>query len=134
MDAAELKQWLGSVVRLTPVQKAELPKALSARDDEAEVGQLVDSWTRGCRGAGGLSPLPRHGVVRNRSASGLQRYKCRGCQRTINALSKTPLYDATSRLTRADRLVLWIGGCKPLKEFTVQWVFHDQMGGAKLKL
>ena len=30
-------------------------------------------------------------VVRNGSASGLQRYKCRTCQRTFNALSTTPL-------------------------------------------
>lgn len=30
-------------------------------------------------------------IVRNGSASGLQRYKCRACQRTFNALSKTPL-------------------------------------------
>ena len=43
MDAAELKWWLASVARLTPAQKADLFKALSARDDEAEVEQLVDS-------------------------------------------------------------------------------------------
>lgn len=43
MDAGELKRWLASVARLTSAQKAELLKALSARDEEAEVGQLVDS-------------------------------------------------------------------------------------------
>ncbi len=43
MDAAELKRWLMSVARLTPGQKVELLGALSARDDEAAVGQLVDS-------------------------------------------------------------------------------------------
>ena len=31
------------------------------------------------------------GVVRNGSADGLQRYKCRDCQRTFNALTGTPL-------------------------------------------
>ena len=88
MDAAELKRWLASVARLTPGQKAELLNALSARDDEAEVGRLVDSR---------LAPLPTcphcagTRIVRNGSASGLQRYKCRACQRTFNALSKTPL-------------------------------------------
>jgi transposase-like protein len=88
MDAAELKRWLASVTRLTPAQKADLLKALSARDDEAEVGQLVDSR---------LAQLPAcphcasTRIVRNGCASGLQRYKCRGCQRTFNALSKTPL-------------------------------------------
>ena len=88
MDAAELKRWLASVARLTPAQKAGLIKALSVRDDEAEVGQLVESR---------LARLPAcphcvgTRIVRNGSASGLQRYKCRACHRTFNALSKTPL-------------------------------------------
>ena len=88
MDAAELKRWLASVARLTPAQKAELLNALSARDDEAEVGRLVDSRLARlpvCPHCGGTR------IVRNGSASGLQRYKCRACQRTFNALSKTPL-------------------------------------------
>ena len=88
MDAAELKRWVASVVRLTPAQKAELLNALSARDDEAEVGRLVDSRLARlpvCPHCGGTR------IVRNGSASGLQRYKCRACQRTFNALSKTPL-------------------------------------------
>ena len=88
MDAAELKRWLASVARLTPAQKAGLLKALSVRDDEAEVGQLVESR---------LADLPAcphcagTRIVRNGSASGLQRYKCRACQRTFNALTETPL-------------------------------------------
>lgn len=88
MEAAELKRWLASVARLTPAQKAELLKALSARDDEAEVGQLVDSRVAqlpACPHCAGTR------IVCNGSASGLQRYKCRACQRTFNALSKTPL-------------------------------------------
>ncbi len=31
MDTAELKRWLASVARLTPAQKADFLKALSAR-------------------------------------------------------------------------------------------------------
>ena len=88
MDAAELKRWLASVARLTPAQKAELLNALSARDDEAEVGRLVDSRLArlpACPHCAGTR------IVRNGSASGLQRYKCRACRRTFNALSKTPL-------------------------------------------
>jgi transposase-like protein len=88
MDAGELKRWLSSVARLTPAQKADLLKALSVRDDEAEVGHLVDSRLA-------QSPACPHcastWIVRNGSASGLQRFKCRACQRTFNALSKTPL-------------------------------------------
>jgi len=88
MDAAELKRWLASVARLRPAQKAELLNALSAMDDEAEVGRLVDSRLArlpACPHCAGTR------IVRNGSASGLQRYKCRACQRTFNALSKTPL-------------------------------------------
>ena len=88
MDAGELKRWLSSVARLTPAQKADLLKALSVRDDEAEVGHLVDSRLA-------QSPACPHcastWIVRNGRASGLQRFKCRACQRTFNALSKTPL-------------------------------------------
>ena len=88
MNAAELKRWLASVARLTPAQRVELLSSLSARVDEAEVGQLVD--LRLAR----LPACPHFAgtrIVRNGSASGLQRYKCRACQRTFNALSKTPL-------------------------------------------
>jgi transposase-like protein len=79
---------MSSVARLTPPQKAMLLNALSAEDDETEVGRLVDSR---------LAQLPicphcaGTWIVRSGSASGLQRYKCRTCQRTFNALSKTPL-------------------------------------------
>ena len=88
MDAAELKRWLASVARLTPAQKAELLKALSTRDDEAEVGQLVDSRLAQSPGCPHCACTR---IVRNGSASGLQRYKCGACQRTFNAMSKTPL-------------------------------------------
>jgi transposase-like protein len=88
MDVIELKQLLGSVARLTAKQKAELLKALSAAGQGAQVCSLVESRMAQ------LSVCPHCGgarIVRNGSASGLQRYKCRACQRTFNALSTTPL-------------------------------------------
>ena len=88
MDAAELKRWLASVQRLTPAQKAELVRALTARDDAAVVGELVESRMAS------LPSCPHCAstrIVRNGTADGLQRYECRGCQRRFNALSKTPL-------------------------------------------
>jgi transposase-like protein len=88
MDAAELKKWLASVAQLTLAQNAVLLKARSASDDEAEVGQLVHSRFAQ------LPACPHRVATRilcNSSASGLQRYKCRDCQRTFNDLSKTPL-------------------------------------------
>jgi transposase-like protein len=88
MDAAELKVLLMSVTRLTPGQKADLRAALDAGGREEEIRSLVESRLveeRACPHCDGAR------VVRNGSASGLQRYKCRGCQRTFNALSTTPL-------------------------------------------
>lgn len=88
MDAAELKVFLMSVARLTPGQKVGLVAALGGVGREEEVCSLVESRLDEalacphCKGAW---------VVRNGSASGLQRYKCRGCRRTFNALSATPL-------------------------------------------
>ena len=88
MDALKLKQLLISVARLTVRQKAELLEALSARSDDAQVRSLVESRIAAlpaCAHCGDAR------IVRNGNASGLQRYKCRACQRTFNALSTTPL-------------------------------------------
>lgn len=89
MDATELKSLLALVARLTPGQRADLAAALGAvgcRDEEVRAQvelRLADALAcPHCQGAA---------VVRNGSASGLQRYKCRGCGRTFNALSTTPL-------------------------------------------
>jgi transposase-like protein len=88
MDAAELKRLLMSVPRLTLGQKADLLAALGAARHEDEVRSLLES-----RLSESLVCPHCHGakVVRNGSASGLQRYKCRSCLRTFNALSTTPL-------------------------------------------
>ena len=88
MDAAELKGLMVAVKRLTLGQKAELLAALDAGGDDTQVRSLLESrlsQTRACPHCEGTR------VVRNGSASGLQRYKCRTCRRTFNALSTTPL-------------------------------------------
>jgi tRNA(Ile2) C34 agmatinyltransferase TiaS len=69
MDTTEMKRWLASVARLTMAQKVELLNALGARDDETEVGQLVESRLARapvCPHCGGAR------IVRNGSASGLR--------------------------------------------------------------
>ena len=88
MDAGELKVFLTSASRLTPRQKADLLATWGAVGRDAEVYTLVESRLTEalvcphCQGAQ---------VVRNGNASGLQRYKCRACRRTFNALSTTPM-------------------------------------------
>lgn len=88
VDASRLKTFLLSVARLTVGQKAELLATLQSGGHEQEVCSLVESRlaeTLACPHCRCIK------VVRNGSASGLQRYKCRDCRRTFNALSTTPL-------------------------------------------
>ena len=88
MKAAELKRLLISVAQLSPGQRAELLAALNAGGQDQEVRLLLESRLveqRACPHCHGSW------IVRNGSASGLQRYKCRACRRTFNALSTTPL-------------------------------------------
>ena len=88
MKAAELKRLLDSVARLTMGQKADVLEALHAGGDDAEVRSIAESrlmQTPAC-------PHCEGGwIVRNGSASGLQRYRCRACRRTFNTLTCTPL-------------------------------------------
>ena len=88
MDAAELKGWLASVERLTPAQRLDLIRILSTRDDQAVVENLVESRFAQLPACPHCASVR---IVRSGRASGLQRYKCKACQRTFNALSKTPL-------------------------------------------
>ena len=77
-----------SLKRLTLGQKAELLAALDAGSHAEEVRSILEArllQTRTCPHCHGTR------VVRNGSASGLQRYKCQACRRTFNALSTTPL-------------------------------------------
>lgn len=89
MDAAELRVWLASVQRLTPSQRADLLRVLlNLRDDELDVTEAVEArraQVPGCPHCAGTCVV-RHGV-----SNGLQRYRCRTCARTFNALTKTPL-------------------------------------------
>jgi transposase-like protein len=88
MDAAELKRLVESVARLTLGQKAQLLGALREGGQDGQVLSILESR---------LIQMPAcphctgSWIVRNGSASGLQRYKCRTCGRTFNALSTTPL-------------------------------------------
>jgi transposase-like protein len=88
MKAAELKRLLISMTRLSSGQRAEVLAALDAGGQDEEVRLLLESHLveqRAC------PHCQASWIVRNGSASGLQRYKCRACGRTFNPLSTTPL-------------------------------------------
>ena len=87
MRSRELKRMLSMTAQLRPVQRAVLLRALSEQDEGAQVLALVQ--------ASPAVPTCPHctseQVVRNGRASELRRYKCRGCAKTFNTLTGTPL-------------------------------------------
>lgn len=85
MRSRELKRMLAQASRLTPPQRHELIRALGHTDEAAQVMQTLASRPVVCPHCHGQR------VVRNGHASGLQRYKCRACTKTFNALTATPL-------------------------------------------
>lgn len=83
-----MRRLLALVERLSRAQRRELVEKLKAQATATESIELVESpgrAPRGCPHGGG------HQVVRNGVADGLQRYKCRACGKTFNALTGTPL-------------------------------------------
>lgn len=86
------KQQLNRIVRaigsMTWTERARLIERLwlsQAADEARSIVERRMDGLRVCPGCGSLH------VVRNGQARGLQRYKCRHCGRTFNALSGTPL-------------------------------------------
>lgn len=88
MRQREMQRLLALVERLSRVQRREVLEKLRAQATASEAVELVESaggHARGCPHC--ASPW----VVRNGLADGLQRYKCRACGKTFNALTGTPL-------------------------------------------
>jgi transposase-like protein len=88
MKKQEMKRLLALVGRLTRGQRQELVGTLQAQsnaDASVEVSESTASQTRAC------PHCNSERIVRNGMADGLQRYKCRGCGKTFNALTGTPL-------------------------------------------
>ena len=87
MRQQELKKIRAMVERMTYHQRRDLMEELVGREAAGVCIGVIE-------GQGERHPCPHcgsHLVVRNGSASGLQRYLCRSCQRTYNALTGTPL-------------------------------------------
>jgi transposase-like protein len=84
----KLSEMVGAIEAMTWVQRCELLDRLKALQAEEQARGIVEErlWAqRSCPHCHGWY------VVRNGQARGLQRYKCRGCDRTFNALTGTPL-------------------------------------------
>lgn len=88
MRQQQMARLMGRLPALTHHQRQALMQALealSARDLASAVAQARIGEHPACPHCASTH------IVKNGSASGLQRYKCRQCQRTFNALSGTPL-------------------------------------------
>ena len=106
MRTREMSRLMNSTAKLTPVQRAVLLLHLRVRDEGDRAAAVVQQRLPdrpGCPKCGAIR------VVRNGQADGLQRYKCRGCSVTFNALTGTPL----ARLRHRQR---WLAQCEALQE------------------
>ena len=88
MRVVEFERWRAKVSKLTPHQREVLGKQLQAGDPTGGVERTL------AEGLGPITSCPhcKHAEIRPWGRShGLQRYRCRGCKRTFNRLTGTPL-------------------------------------------
>jgi transposase-like protein len=88
MDIGMFRAWLSGVEDLTPEQRQEVREVLVGRPLDAEVVASVEdrmSPERTC------PHCATAGAVKRGSANGLHRYRCKGCGKSFNALTGTPL-------------------------------------------
>lgn len=99
MRAREMRRLMAMTERLTPAQREALVASLTSGMTHREALDLVQARV----GRTPTCPKCRgEKVVRNGQADGLQRYKCRGCGVSFNALTGTPL----ARLRHRDKWML----------------------------
>ena len=106
MRAREFKVLLNRTDKLTPCQREQLIRYLSDGLALDQVGAIIEGVIAQ---QSGCPKCLAEQVVRNGQADGLQRYKCRGCGITFNALTCTPL----ARLRHRDK---WLGQAQALHE------------------
>ena len=74
--------------RLSRAQRQEVIDRLKAQATAVESIEVLES---ACRQTRSCAHCGDRRIVRNGEADGLQRYKCRACGKTFNALTGTPL-------------------------------------------
>lgn len=88
MRQRELTRLIKSLEKLTHAQRQKVAAELTAGGGQVAAVSIIEDSV-------GASPACPHcgdtHVVRNGTADDLQRYKCRGCRKTFNALTATPL-------------------------------------------
>src|SRR4030042_6255930 len=106
MHVNEFRKLVDEVQNLTPGQRKELIERTRKIDSQQEVLSLLEKRSEGHR----RCPHCGHDRIgRWGTSSGLQRYRCRECGATFNALTGTPL----SRLRHKDK---WLAYARTLVE------------------
>lgn len=88
MRQRELARLIKSLGHLTYAQRQKVAAELAVSERQVASVAIIEG------GLGVKPTCPHCGgeyVVKNGAAHGLQRYKCRGCRKTFNALTGTPL-------------------------------------------
>ncbi len=106
MRERELTKLIAGLERLTPLQRRRVVAELSAAEGHTATVAVIEKGVSDepcCPYCAGKT------VVRNGTASGLQRFKCRDCVKTFNALTGTPL----ARLRMKGK---WLGQAEALRD------------------
>ena len=88
MDSATYRSWLSQVDHLTPEQRTEAVAVINGRSAMVDVVAAVEhrvTEDRCCPHCGTGDAVGRG------QSNGLRRFRCRGCGKTFNALTGTPL-------------------------------------------
>ena len=88
MDGKGFQSWLSAASGLTRAQRREALAVLSGRSEGAASKAAIEL---GVDEARRCPHCATEGAVSRGMARGLRRYQCKGCGRTFNALSGTPL-------------------------------------------
>lgn len=88
MDNTAFQAWLSAAARLTASQREEALGVLSGQPGRAASVLAVE---RGLDEERHCPHCQRPGAVRRGLSRGLRRYQCKGCGRTFNAVTGTPL-------------------------------------------
>lgn len=88
MRKRELSKLMGMLDRLTPTQRKALTAELAAVESKAVSVEVIERQALKQASCPHCAALR---VVKNGTAHGLQRFKCRSCGKTFNALTGTPL-------------------------------------------
>lgn len=119
MRNRELNRFVKAIEQLSWAQRQQVIERLRAQQASHEACQVIEERLHGFR----MCPHCRSWlVVRNGLARGLQRYKCRDCGKTFNALTGTPLARLRYRdkwLTQAQALTDGLSVTKAAQQLEV---------------